>query len=392
MFSEAEIQKTREIIGKSILEIETPALLVDLDILNENIDKMNMFVTQHGIGIRPHAKTHKTPEIARLQMEKGALGITCAKVGEAEALAEGGITDILIANQVIGTGKIDRVVALSKKIDVKVAVDSAGNLKDISRRSALVGGNVGIVIEVEVGNNRSGVRSIEEVVELARLTANLPGVSFRGIMGYEGHCVFVKSLEDRTSQANKAYDVLLSARDALMRAGLAPEIVSTGGTGTYLLAGRRQGITDIQAGSYIFMDTRYKDIEGVDFKQSLTVLSTIVSHPEKDLYVCDAGLKSMTGEFGLVGILPSYGLRVLSMSEEHIRLGPGDAMAEVPPGWADLDNKYAKRAGGPLGVGDKIHLIPSHCCTTINLHEVMYAVRDGLVQDVWRITGRGRFA
>lgn len=386
----------KEIIGKPISEIETPALMVDLDIMEANMDKMMDFLRDSGagVGIRPHAKTHKTPEIAMAQMERGALGICCAKLGEAEAMAEGGVPDILIANQVIGERKIRRLAALSKKpgLNLKVAVDTKENLEDISRESARQGGHVGIVIEMEVGNRRGGVRTIDEAVELAKLASTLPGVWYAGTMGYEGFAVFMPDYEARKAAANGAYDILLGFRDAIKeKAGLDSGIVSAAGTGTFPFAGKRQGLTDIQAGSYIFMDMRYGSTAGVDFKNSLAVVATITSHPEPDLYICDAGLKSMTQEFGMVGTLPSYGLEVANMSEEHVSLRP-DENPEGLPGMSELDEKYAKPAKKPLGVGDQILLIPSHCCTTVNLHDILYVVRDGKVEDVWRITGRGRFA
>lgn len=387
----------KEIIGKPITEIETPALMVDLDIMEANMDKMMDFLRDSGagVGIRPHAKTHKTPQIALKQMEKGALGICCAKLGEAEALAEGGVPEILIANQVIGERKICRLVALSNKpgLNLKVAVDIKQNLQDISRKSARQGGNVGIVVEVEVGNRRGGVRTVEDAVELAKLASTLPGVWYAGIMGYEGFAVFMPDYEARKAAANGAYDILLGYRDAIKeKAGLDSGIVSAAGTGTFPFAGKRQGLTDIQAGSYIFMDMRYGSTAGVDFKNSLAVVATVTSHPEPDLYICDAGLKSMTQEFGMVGTLPSYCLKVTNMSEEHISLRPDDNNPQGLPGMSDLDEKYAKPAKKPLEVGDKVLLIPSHCCTTVNLHDILYAVRDGKVEDVWRITGRGRFA
>lgn len=155
--------------------------------------------------------------------------------------------------------------------------------------------------------------------------------------------------------------------------------------------GKRVGLTDIEAGSYIFMDVRYGGTAGVDFRHSLAVVATITSHPEPGLYVCDAGLKSMTKEFGMVSTLPSYGLNVDHMSEEHVSLCPSDK-PDNTPGYKDLDEKYAKPVKKPFQVGDKLLLIPSHCCTTVNLHDVIYAVRGGRVENVWRVTGRGRFA
>ncbi|HHW26559.1 MAG TPA: DSD1 family PLP-dependent enzyme [Firmicutes bacterium] len=395
MNADCKTRKTgprREMIGRPVEDVETPALVVDLDIMEQNMDKMMSFLRKGTVGIRPHAKTHKTPEIALLQMAKGALGITAAKVGEAEAMADGGVKDIMIASQIVGEGKIKRVVELSKRIDLKVAVDSMDNLKDISAASQAGGGNVGIVIELEVGNQRCGVSDPDEAVLLAKAASELPGVWFAGIMGYEGHCVFMGDFEARKEAAKKAYDAIFAVRDHIKaKTGLDCGIVSTGGTGTYMIAGLLDGFTDIEAGSYIFMDLRYGSTPGVDFQQSLTVLSTIVSHPKLDLWVCDAGLKSMTREFGLVSTLPSYGIKPSHMSEEHIKLEP-NPNPDPLPSLAELDRKYAQGASREFKVGDKLHLIPSHCCTTVNLHDVIYAVRNGVVEDVWAVTGRGKFA
>jgi D-serine deaminase-like pyridoxal phosphate-dependent protein len=379
-------------IGRPVVDIETPALVVDLDIMEKNMDKMMSFLRKGTVGIRPHAKTHKTPQIALMQIAKGALGITAAKVGEAEAMADGGVKDIMIASQVIGEGKIKRVVELSKRVDLKVAVDTMENVRDISAASQAGGGDVGIIIELEVGLGRCGVSDRDEAVALAKAASTLPGVHFAGIMGYEGHCVFMGDLEERREAANKAYAIIFAVRDYIKeKAGLDCKVVSTGGTGTYMMAGQLEGFTDIEAGSYIFMDLRYGGTAGVDFQQSLTVLSTIVSHPKPDLWVCDAGLKSMTKEFGLVSILPSHGIKPAHMSEEHITLEP-NLDPERLPSLTELDRKYAQTGPKKLTVGDKIHLVPSHCCTTVNLHDVIYAVRNGVVEDVWAVTGRGKFA
>ncbi len=384
----------RQVIGKPWTEIETPALMVDLDIMEANMDKMMALLKESGagVGIRPHAKTHKTPQIANMQIAKGALGICCAKLGEAEAMAEGGVPDILIANQTVGANKLKRMAALSKKTNLKVAVDSKQNLLDIARESAAAGGHVGIVVAVEVGNRRGGVRTHEDAIELAKIASSTPGVWYAGIMGYEGFAVFMPDFEERRKAADGAYDILLGYRDAIKeRAGLDSGIVSAAGSGTHMFAAKRKGLTDIEAGSYIFMDVRYGMTAGVDFLNSLAVVATIGSHPEPDIYLTDAGLKSMTKEFGMVSTLPSYGLVVHHMSEEHVTLKPTETPDRLP-GINPLDDKFAKPAKKPLEVGDKILLIPSHCCTTVNLHDVIYAVRDGVVEDVWRVTGRGKFA
>lgn len=375
------------LVGRSVWEIETPALVVDLTIMERNMDRMSSFLAKGSVGLRPHFKTHKTGEIAKMQMERGALGITCAKLGEAEAAALAGIPDIMVANQIVGQAKTNRAAELSKQTRLSVACDCDENIRDLSAASAAVGGDVGVVIEVEVGMGRAGVRSAPDAVHLARLAHELPGVHFRGIMGYEGHAVFVGDIETRGEEARKCYSRLLGVRDVLEQNGYPPGIVSAAGTGTYMMAGRTEGLTDIEAGSYVFMDMRYATVEGVNFDQSLALLATITSHPEPDLYITDAGMKTMSAEFGVVGTLPSYGLQVTGMSEEHVKLAPGGH-----PGGRlrEFDRKYGADPGTGFGLGDKIFLIPSHSCTTVNLHDHLYAVRDGIVEAVWRVSGRGR--
>jgi 3-hydroxy-D-aspartate aldolase len=392
VLTETEKKQVDGFVGKDISEVETPALVLDLDIMERNMDRMMEFLSKGSVQLRPHAKTHKTPPIARMQMQKGAVGITCATVGEAEILVDGGIDDVLITNRVVSREKIERAVLLANKADVKIAVDSQRNLTDISDCAHSHGVEVGIIVEMDIGHGRAGVRDVDHAIKLASLVSNLPGVKYEGIMGYEGHCVFIESLEERRDASGRAYKMLLSYKEALSLAGFEPKIVSSAGTGTYLIAGVQEGITDIQAGSYIFMDSRYADVEGVDFEQSLSVLTSVVSHPEKDVYICDAGTKSMSEEFGIVLTLPSSNLKVKSMSEEYITLVSDPRSRDTEkPYLSRLDKLYGSDTSD-LDVGSKIHLIPSHCCTTVNLHDLMYATRNRVVNNVWRIAGRGRFA
>jgi D-serine deaminase-like pyridoxal phosphate-dependent protein len=362
-----------EVAGLELEELDTPALVVDLDVLEKNILTMKEFLLGGNAGIRPHAKTHKTPAIAKIQLEAGAVGITCAKLGEAEALAEDGINDILIANEVVGKEKVRRLSELARHCRVTVAVDCRANIEELNRAAVEAGVTIGAIVEMDVGNHRAGARSIQEAVSLAEALSWSAGLRYRGVMGYEGHAVFIPSLEERRREAEKAYRILLDLVSRLISKGLAPEIVSTGGTGTFMFAGRTPGITDIQAGSYIFMDQRYRTVEGLPFEQSLFVLSTVMSCPEPGVYIVDAGTKSMSSEFGLVSALPGSGLRVKGMSEEHVTLVSRD-----------------EGASGALNVGSKVLLVPSHCCTTVNLHDFIYGFRGRNVKMRWRVAGRGR--
>jgi D-serine deaminase-like pyridoxal phosphate-dependent protein len=366
-------------------EIDTPALVIDIDTLERNLVLMNKRLADSPTKLRPHAKSHKTPEIAKLQIQYGAIGITCAKISEAEAMADGGIRDILVANELVGSFKNRRAAELAKRCNLIIACESAQNAQELSQAARAAGATIGAIVEIDIGNRRCGARTHERAIEVARAISSSPGLVFRGIMGYEGHCVFTNPLSKRREEAEKAIGDLVGYAEAIRRAGLPVEIVSGGGTGTYDITGHFPGITDIQAGSYMLMDARYAGTEGIDFENSLTLLSTVVSRPLDDLVVLDYGLKSTPREFGIPHPAPQVnqdgsinpfgmdGAEVFALSEEHARV-------------------QLKNPSRDLKVGDKVDIIPSHCCTTMNTHDFVYAVRKGWVEAVWRIAARGKSA
>jgi len=356
--------------GAGLDEIDTPALLLDRDKLARNIAVMATFVADGSARLRPHAKTHKCVEIARMQLEAGAAGITCAKVGEAEALAHGGIADILIANQVIGPIKIARLVALARRCAVTVTVDDAGNVAELSAAASAAGVTVGCYVEVDVGMARCGVPDGRAALELARLVDRSSGLVFAGLQTYEGHLQNVTPLEERVARTERDMRGALAAREAVEAGGLAVGQVSGGGTGTHMVTGRLPWMTELQCGSYATMDAQYAAVGGVDFENALTVLATVISRPRPDRTVVDAGLKAVTPEFGEPTVLVD-GATWLGFSEEHGELALDDAARD-------------------LRVGDKIELIPRHGCTTVNLYDCFHVVRDGRLVDVWAVAGRGR--
>ncbi len=354
-----------------MFDIPTPALIVDLDAMEENIQQMARYFASRKAKLRPHAKTHKSPFLAWKQLAAGAIGITCAKLSEAEVFVQAGIQDVLLANQVTHPKKIRHLAGLARHSRIIVACDSQANAKDLAEASRAAGASLNVLIEVDVGLGRSGVRTIPDVVQLARYIQSLPSLSFKGIMGYEGHCVFIKDYAARKAEGEKANARLVAVRDALIQAGIPVEIVSAGGTGTYNIAGDFPGITEVQAGSYLFMDARYLEL-GLGFKPALTVLATVVGRPEPHLAIVDAGKKALTEEFGLPqATLP--GAELVRLSEEHGIL------------------KLAPEAQG-LKVNDQVQLIPSHGCTTINLHDRYYGLRGGRLEITWPVAARGRFS
>lgn len=360
-----------ELIGRSKLDILTPALLVDLDKLDHNIKKMADFFRDKSANVRPMWKTPKTVEIAIKQVVAGAVGITCAKVSEAEILAGAGIEDILIANQVIGKVKIEKLMELNKRADVKVAVDDVAQVRSLSEAAQSTGVEVGVVLEVFVGMPRCGIAP-EDALALAKEVDNAPGLKFRGVMGYEGHVVNMEDHEKRKEECERSMGMLVSAADSIKGAGLPCEIVSGGGTGTYNIAGTFPGVTEVQAGSYCLMDVKYAKLD-LGFEKAATILATVQSKAPAlpGWTIIDSGMKTITYEFGLPELIAVPNTRLAMLSEEH-----GHLLTEGDdPG---------------LNIGDKVEMYPSHICTTVNLHDKMYVIKSGRVYDVWKIAARGK--
>jgi D-serine deaminase-like pyridoxal phosphate-dependent protein len=257
--------------GAAVEEIDTPALLLDHDKLLGNIRRMAEFFGTRPANLRPHVKTHKCVEIARLQMDHGAVGITCAKLGEAEVMAAGGIPDILVANQVVGAVKIDRLVDLAGRCTLTVAVDDAENIRQISAAAAAAGVTVHCLVEVDIGMGRCGVEPGQPALELARLVAASPGLDLAGLQAYEGHLQNVVPFDQRRQRARADMELALDTRRLIEDAGLPVRIVSGCGTGTHAITGVLKGVDEVQAGSYATMDAQYRKV-GAPFENALTLL------------------------------------------------------------------------------------------------------------------------
>jgi D-serine deaminase-like pyridoxal phosphate-dependent protein len=346
-------------------DLDTPTLLLDLEVFEANLAKMAAFISQQETQLRPHAKTHKCPIIAQKQVEVGAIGVCCQKLGEAEVMGAHGIQDVLITNQIVGPLKIERLVNLARAIDVKVAVDSPGNVVALGRAAQAAGVVIGVVIEVDVGMKRCGVAPGSSTAELAQLVARTAGVQFRGLMGYEGHCVSLRDFERRKTETRKANQLLIESRDAVQAAGIEVGIVSAGGTGTYMFTAQHPGITEVEAGSYIFMDTSYREVL-TDFQNSLTVLATVISRPAENRVILDCGTKTLAGDHGIPAIMGLPDAAQCKLSEEHST-------------W------IFESAALELQVGDKVRVIPGHCCSTVNLHDVYHVIQRDHIVDTWPI-------
>ncbi|MCE5260006.1 MAG: DSD1 family PLP-dependent enzyme [Chloroflexi bacterium] len=346
----------------------TPCLCLDIEMLEANIQKMEAFLGQGPVKLRPHSKTHKCPTIAWMQLRAGAIGITCAKLSEAEVMAQAGIRDILIANQIIDRVKIARLANLAAYTDVMVAVDTLENARDLAQAAQQTQATIRVLIEVEVGMGRCGVIPGEPALALARELSRLPGLHLEGLMGYEGHAVMIPDRLERIRAAHTAMSILVGTRDLLVANGIPVAIVSGGGSGTFDITGVFPGMTEIQAGSYATMDAKYRSV-GLNFGCALSVLAKVIARRDDDVAIIDAGMKAMTSEFGMPVVIQPRGWELERLAEEH---------------------GFLRRVGGSsLAVGDMVELIPSHGCTTINLHDRYYVLRQGRLEAIWPIAARG---
>jgi len=348
--------------------IPTPALVIDVAAMERNIRRMAEYFAAGPCRLRPHFKAHKTPEIARRQLAAGSCtGLTCATVSEAEIAADL-CRDILIANEPVGPGKCERVAALARRVPVTVAVDSTAGLTAIAAAARQAGVTVGVLVDLNVGQTRCGVAPGSDAVSLARQIASAEGVTLRGLMGYEGHLVSLPDRAEREARTRQAMAGLVETARMLHASGLPCDVVSAGGTGTYDISGRIDGITEIQAGSYVLMDTDYGRLD-VPFEQAFWVSGTVISRPEPGRCIADCGHKSMTKDHGLPDVRDLDGASVVSLNDEH-------ATITLPPACR-------------IQVGDRVYLRPSHTDPTINLHEVFYAFEGDRVIGVWPIAARG---
>ncbi len=365
-------------VGAPVDDIDTPALIVDLDAFERNVGKMAAFARSAGVRLRPHAKTHKCPVIAMKQIEAGAVGQCCQKVGEAEALVRGGVRDVLVSNQVVGVHKLRRLAALAKDAKIGLCFDAPEQVEAASRAAVEIGVTLDGMVEIEVGMQRCGVAPGAAAVDLARRVADAPGLAFRGLQAYHGTAQHLAGAARRAEAIRGAADAVRATLEALAQAGIACDIVSGAGTGTFRNEAGSGLWGELQAGSYVFMDTEYARIgdghgEGeryTEFEHSLFVLATVMSVTDPTRAIVDAGLKSYSGERGMPWVHGRDDTEVVGISDEHgkLQLGP-----RAPP----------------LKLGDKVMLIPGHCDPTVNLHEWYVAVRGGRVEALWPIAARG---
>ncbi len=364
-------------VGDAVADVETPALLLDLDVAEANIVRLQQITEGTPARPRPHAKSHKCPNLARLQVAHGAVGVCCQKASEAVALVDGGIGDVLVANQVVDAAKIRRLAALARRARVAVCVDQAHNVADLSAAAAAAGSELAVLVEIEVGMQRCGVAPGAPAVALARQVASAPHLRFAGLQAYHGSSQHLATAQERHTAAAGVADIVRGTVAALAAAGPPCPVVSGSGSGTCRYDAESGVFTEIQAGSYVVMDVEYADCD-VGFEHSLYLLTQVMSAPRSGVAIVDAGLKAFTAERGLP--------RVAAQSAQGCQGWQGATVAGASDEHASLDVRQVARAPR---IGDKVRLIPPHCDPTVNLHDWLVCIRGERVVDLWPVSARG---
>ncbi len=360
--------------GMPIAEIDTPALVIELDTLERNIGKMARYCDQQKIGLRPHAKTHKSIDLAVLQVEQGAVGVCCQKVSEAEIFVSGGISDVFITNEIVGRKKISRLVNLSSQATIGVCVDNYENIRDLSMAARQFLTELNVYVEIDIGGGRCGVQPGKPALDMVRAIHQSPNLKFQGLQVYHGKAQHIKMFGDRKNAIRQSLEKVTDTLMLLDRSGIDCPVVSGAGTGSYLLEAESGVYTEMQCGSYVFMDADYGSIHTAQgtlldsFENSLFILTSIMSTPSRGIAVCDAGLKAHSIDSGLPLVKNTPSILYRSPSDEH----------------GILEDKACS-----LSLGEKVYLIPGHCDPTVNLHDWYIGVRDGHVESIWPVSARG---
>ena len=363
--------------GDPIEAIETPALVVDLDALERNLDALARDVAAKGLRLRPHAKSHKTPEIAKRQVARGAVGICCQKVDEAAAFVEAGIGDVLVTNEVVALSKLLKLATLAKRARIGVLVDDARAVAPLAHAAQHVGVTIDAYVEVDVGAGRCGVPPGDPAAKLALQLAGEPGLRFAGLHCYHGAAQHLRGPAERRDAIAAAAERTLASKRAVERAGLEVPIVTGAGTGTWEHELASGVWNELQVGSYVFMDADYaRNTPGEGekrFEHSLFVQAAVMSVPAPARAICDAGLKAFSFDSGLPVVHGRDDLVYRKASDEH-------GVLEVVAG------------AMPPALGERLRLIPGHCDPSVNLYDWLVAYRGRRVEHVWPVTARGALA
>jgi 3-hydroxy-D-aspartate aldolase len=363
-------------IGMTLDEVDTPALVVDLDRFERNLRHLPERIAGTGVKARPHAKTHKCPVIALKQVALGAVGVCCQKVSEAEAMVQGGVRDVLVTNEIVGRQKLRRLMSLAHDARIGVCADDVSQIPALDAAAGEAGVTLPVYIEVNMGGNRCGVEPGEPALGLARQIGDAPHLVFGGLQAYHGSAQHLRGWEERRQAIAQAAEKAGRTRDLLTRHGIECPTVTGAGTGTFEFESASGVYTELQCGSYIFMDADYGrnlDRDGAPtkaFEPSLFVWATVMSRPTEDRAIVDAGLKALAFDSGPPLVCDEPAATYERASDEHGRLGISGATNR-------------------LHLGDKVRLIPGHCDPTVNLYDWYVAIRNNRVEQLWPITARG---
>jgi D-serine deaminase-like pyridoxal phosphate-dependent protein len=363
-------------VGDPLDALDTPSMIVDLALMEENIARLMQRLREKKVHVRPHLKTVKSPDLARIMLAAGAIGGCVAKISEAEIMAQAGIDDLLITTEIVGKPKLQRLVNLVQQHPhIKVVVDSIAGAQALNQAMRDAQLEIDALLDLNVGQNRTGVTPGEEVLALAQHISKLSNIHLVGVQGYEGHLQHVHDAEERAQRCQQSMQILTETAAQLRAEGFPIAIVTTGGTGTAEFCAAYDGVTEVQPGSFIFMDTDYRNALGPAYANALTILSTVISHPTPTRAVADAGLKSLSIDSGMPEPKGLTGIKYRPGGDEHGILT-----------WTNS----AEPAPLPLQVGDRIEFIPSHIDTTINLHDYYYVYRNDILEAIWPVATRGK--
>jgi D-serine deaminase-like pyridoxal phosphate-dependent protein len=355
-------------VGQPLDALDSPQLLIDLDVVDRNLQRMLSAFLGRPVVVRVHFKSLKCAGLARYLAARGVDRFLCAKLNEAEVLADAGIKDIFIANQIVGPIKLRRLAELARRAQVSVCVDDTDNIDALSQVARTTGTTVGVLVEVDIGMGRCGVEPGEPALTLARRIQDSPGLRFLGLQGYDGHLQLLPDEAERRAKCLQGLEQLVGTRRLIEKAGIPVEVVTGAGTGTWEFVGFHEGVTEIQPGSFILMDCAYHQVRP-EFGCALSVMATVISR-RPGWYVLDAGSKAISKDFGIPMIKDRPADQVIRLSEEHTRV--------------DTDDPEVR-------AGDRVEVIPAHCCATMNLHRGGVAVRKGRVEALWPIEASGRY-
>ena len=351
-------------------EVDTPALIIELPAFEANLDRMAAALEGTGVRLRAHAKTHKSAVIAHLQMARGAVGQCVQKVAEAEALAWGGVPDIIVTNQVVGAAKLARVAALARITRIAVCVDDARQIDALEQAAASADVRLAVLVEIDVGMGRCGVAAGPDAVALALRIAGSARLEFRGLQAYHGTAQHMRSPAERQAAVAEAADRARRTAEQLRQQGVPCPVIGGAGTGTYALEAATGVYTEVQCGSYCFMDADYaRNADAPGFTQSLFVLATVMSTAQAGIAVLDAGLKALAVDSGMPLVWQRPGLHYVGASDEHGKL---TCEGEATP-----------------ALGEKLLLVPGHCDPTVDRYDWYVGVRDGRVECLWPVSARG---